>query len=216
MKTFHRRAAVVCGLVLLCLCGLTAPVRGAAENYWPFQVGNTWTLDTKANNTTVSMVLTVTKVTAGEGNASDAYIEYQTDGKVMQTEIYRFDDQGISRVADGKDAANTLSPPFPIAQYPLTDGRKWTWTGTITTAAGQTFKGTSDLSVSGPETVQTAAGDFKAMRVHSELAILLPGGQKAMFPNDYWFSPGVGMVQQSAKIGETTYVGVMSSYKLQK
>lgn len=216
MRTFHRLSAIVCGLALLCFSDLIARAQDTAANYWPFKVGNTWTLETKVNDKTTSMVLTVIKVIPAEGNASDAYIEYQTGGNVMQTEIYRFDDRGISRVADGKDAANTLSPPFLVIRYPLADGSKWTWTGTITTAAGQTFKGTSDLSVSGPETVKTADGDFKAMRVHSELAVLLPGGQKAMFPNDYWFSSGVGMVQQSAKINETTYVGVMSAYKLQE
>jgi hypothetical protein len=39
-------------------------------------------------------------------------------------------------------------------------------------------------------------------------------GEKTEFPNDYWFAPGVGMVQQSAKFGDIFVKGELTSYKV--
>ena len=209
MKTIQNFLGAAGMSAVLCLFTVTLHAQDAAANYWPFKVGNTWTIDTKVEDKTLIQILTVTKVTQ-QGASSDATVEYKLNDKVIQTEVYRFDDKGISRVSS--DAA-ILNPPFPVVQYPMAADKKWSWKGTLN-ANGKEFHGDSQISTSGPEVLKLPAGEFKAIRVHSELTLSLDSGEKIVVPNDYWFAPGVGLVKQSARLGKLDILGQLSSYKL--
>ena len=209
MKTLQNFLSAAGLSFLLCISAITARAQDAAASYWPFKEGNTWTINTKIEDKTLIEILTVTKVTQ-QGTSSDATVEYKIDDKVIQTEVYRSDDKGISRVSSG---AGILNPPFPVVQYPMAADKKWKWTGTVN-AGGKEFHGDSEISTSGPETLKLPAGEFKAIRVHSELTLTLEDGKKVAFPNDYWFAPGVGLVQQKAKLGNLDIFGELTSYKL--
>ncbi len=213
MKTSQKLSTFAGGIAAFCLSGLMLFAAEPTENCWPFTVGNTWTVETKVNDKSITQVLTVTKVTPGEAGASDATIEYKVGDNVVQTEIYRFDAKGITRVSSGASGGNTITPPIPVVQYPMVAGKKWSWKGTVK-SGDQEMQATADFSTSGPELLKLASGEFQAMRVHSNLVVTQPGGEKAEFPNDYWFAPGVGMVQQSAKFGDIFVKGELTSYKV--
>jgi hypothetical protein len=212
MKTCRQLLLLLIAFSLLDF-SLSARAQDAAS-YWPFKVGNTWTLNTKVNDKVLVAIIKVTKIVPAQGTQSDAYLEYTIDGNVTQVEIYRFDDKGIARVGSGKDGSTRLDPPFTMIQYPPTDGSKWVWTGKISVGDNK-FAATSNMSASGPETIKTAAGEFKAVKIHSDLTMTLPDGTSMALPNDYWFAPGVGLVQQRAVVNGMTIDGSLTSYKLQ-
>lgn len=218
MRTRTVRSAMVCGLLAASLHAAafaqksSAPAKIAAD-YWPFKEGSTWTIDTTVGEKKMTQVITVRKATTKEGKTR-AELEYVTDKKIVQVEIYEVNDKSLVRLASGKDGANKLTPPFPVIQFPLTDGKKWQWKGEIATENG-TFKGSSEQTVSGPETVKTDAGTFSATRVHVDLEIMA-GEQTLKVVNDYWFAPNVGLVKQKATIGPQVIEGILTSYKLAK
>ena len=202
-------AAIVAGTAVLFTAGRAAPP--ANPDYWPMKAGNTWTYDATFGDKKMNQVAKVTSVKR-EGQATLATIEYATMGRTF-SETYRVTAQSVERTSSNMGQGDSqINPPIPIIKYPLTAGKSWTWSGTIT-VQGQPVQGRSSLSVTGPTTVKTAAGTFKAMRVHSSLTIEAQG-QKLILPNDYWFAPGVGMVRQHATIGATKVDGTMRSYKL--
>ena len=185
----------------------------SAADYWPFREGNTWTMAVTVGEKKMTQVITVTKVTTKDGKTR-AELDYKTDGRLAQREIYEVDASSLSRVAAGPNGANQLTPPVPVVQVPMTAGKKWNWKGEVA-FGGQTFQASAQLSVSGPETVKTDAGSFPAMRVRMDLDVA-SGEQHIKVLNDYWFAPKVGLIQQKATVGGQVIEGVMSSYKLTK
>lgn len=205
-----------CGLALFCHSVACAQAPPVAVDYWPMKAGNSWTVESTGNGKATALVLTVVKSVRREGPAIEATIEYAANGTVVQTEVYRTDAHGITRLHGGKGGADTPVPPFPVIKYPLIFGSTWTWQGTITTG-GKTFQGTADFKVSGPVALDTLAGHFQTARIQVDLVVIDSSGAKAAFTNDYWFAPGVGMVQQQFMLGETKlYSGAITSYQLQK
>lgn len=210
-----RRAAVVCALFLSSWAAAAAPAKTPAPDYWPMAVGNTWTIDANYNGKTTPQTLLVTKSTPTADHAKEASIDYSIDGKVTQTEVYRIDRKGLYRIHSGRDASGTITPPLPVIRYPVVYGSSWTWKGAFS-SGGQTTQASAELTANGPETVITSTGDFKSLRVHLELTIYGDGDAKSLVTNDYWFSPGVGMVKQSFEQGDTKVSGALSSYSLKK
>jgi hypothetical protein len=184
----------------------------SAIDYWPMKPGNTWQLVISVGEKRVSQNVIVTKVTTiARGN--EATLEYSIDGKVNQTEVYRRTAAGLYRVKAGPGSGGTISPPFPQLIYPIAAGKKWKWKGFINTQ-GTSIPAESELTVSGPTTVKTPAGTFRAIKIHSELVVGAKGQMQANLPNDYWFAPNVGLVQQRLPAGAQTIEGTLQSYKL--
>jgi hypothetical protein len=211
--TLNRAAVTVLLATGICVCARAQQPPLAAADYWPFREGSTWTFVATVGEKNLTQVITVTKVTKAEGKTR-AELEYKTDGRTAQREIYEVDASSIQRVAAGPDGSNKLTPPLPVVQLPMTAGKKWDWKGDVS-FGGSTFKGTAQLTVSGPETVKTDAGSFPAMRVHVDLDVV-SGEQTIKVLNDYWFAPKVGLVRQKATIGSQVIEGVLTSHKLTK
>jgi hypothetical protein len=211
-KSVRRMASVataVAGVALwLPVVRATLP---APPDYWPMNEGSTWTFDTMIGNRKITQVIKVASVKQ-QGSARLATLEYAM-GQQISRETYQVTPQSVERVSSNMGGGDApINPPIPIIKYPLTAGKSWTWTGTITTM-GQKLNGRSKLTVSGPTTVKTPAGTFRAMRVHSALRVEAQG-KKLDSPNDYWFAPSVGMVRQSTVLGNITLNGTLRSYKL--
>jgi hypothetical protein len=216
MQTGRIRVAATLSILLMAsICVWTHAQRApkSAADYWPFREGNTWTMDTTVGEKKLTQIITVAKVTK-TGGRTRAEVDYKTDGRSIQIEIYEVDASSIRRVAAGPNASAKLTPPLPVVQFPMTAGKKWSWKGEVATG-GAPLKGTAQLTASGMETVKTGAGTFSAMRVHLELE-LAAGPQTIKVPNDYWFAPGIGLVRQKATVGQQTIEGVLTSYKLAK
>jgi hypothetical protein len=201
--------------MLLALSGGGAWAQKTQVDYWPMQVGNTWTIDTAVDGKSILLELTVVKREATGAHEVDATLEYQASGQEVQTEVYHIDTKGISRVHSGKGGANTITPPIPVLRYPVTYEDSWTWKGAIS-MGDQTFPATGTLSVHGPEEVVTPAGTFKAARVRLDLTVPGADGTSTQIVNDYWFAPEIGMVRQAMSLGDKRIDGVMSAYHLRE
>ncbi len=205
------KATYLRNLVLLA-CTL-APCLCAAQDqpYWPFKVGNTWTLDTKVGSKDIVQVVTVTK-SSTTGSRTTARLTYRSQGKLLQTEIYNQNAAGLWRVAAGVDGSGKLTPPIRILQLPRSKGQSWNWKGTVN-FNGTDVNGEATISDEGVETVTTPAGTFKGVKIHMDLTVM-GGGQTLRLLNDYWFAKGVGLVKQVADFGQVQIVGTLQSYKL--
>jgi hypothetical protein len=184
----------------------------AADNYWPMTLGSNWEMDIDVNGKSMKQVLTVTKATKTD-TGSEATVQYKIAGSVVTTEVYRTDAKGVYRVAGGKDGTNSITPPFNFIQYPLVPGNKWSWKGKIF-FNGKNFDASANVTSSGPDKLSLLAGEFQAIRVHVDLSVIDEQGNKFPLQNDYWFAPGVGIVQQKAILGDKVINGTLSSYEL--
>lgn len=205
-----RLGAVVLALGAIASSGYTQKSKSA--DYWPLKKGNSWTLQLTVGANKVKTIATVTDTHAVHGG-TDSIVEWTVNGKVTQIESYHADASGLYRFKTGGNITGGLTPPFPQLKYPLAAGKKWLWKGTIT-AQGQKLPSHSTLSVTGPVTVKTPAGTFKAFKIHSELVIGAAGQASVTMPNDYWFAPGVGLVQQQLPLGQQSIKGLLVSYKV--
>lgn len=212
MTTSRYLRFAITGVALLTIGSGPAPAqKGSSRDYWPLKQGNSWTLETKAGDVTIVMTATVTKVVK-EPQGTRITVDYISNGQSIQVETYRLTKNALLRMQSGTAGSGTISPPMPLIRYPLKAGASWTWKGTLV-MPGQSGAGVAKLTVSGPETIKTPAGKFQAMRVHSNLTIEMQG-QKLNIPNDYWFAPGIGIVQQKIQIGPQTVNSKLLKYKV--
>ena len=147
------------------------------------------------------------------GGKTTAVFSWTMNGRPVQEETYIVTAAGVSRAKSGPGGSMTITPPISIIMNPLTVGKKWAWTGSLTAAAGQTINGTATLKVAARETIKSAAGTFQAFRVDMVLNITAQG-QKLQIPNSYWFAPGAGLVRQKATVGPATIEATVSKIQL--
>lgn len=192
------------------LCSAQAQNARRAEDFWPMTAGNTWTLASKIQNrNSPPQIVTVARVMPQSGGAV-AEIRYEVSGKLVQIETYRITPKTIFRLTSGAAGGGKIEPPLPVIQFPLTAGRKWTWKGTVTLAGVRT-QARAAFTVSGPEAVKAPAGTYRAMKVFSALVVNI-NGLDTKIPNAYWFAPGVGVVQQLVRLGNTEIRSVLTRY----
>jgi hypothetical protein len=177
----------------LIACALALPAIGqksGASDYWPLKAGNSWTLETAVMGQKNEQILAVKSVTP-EKNGSLVELTYTNPRfkREIQKEIYRVDKTGVYRVAYGPNAMHKVTPPAPVLLYPLSAGKKWKWEGMVHTSPM-----IMTCAVSGPETIETPAGKFKALKIHTVLR--LKSGAEPDKEADMWVAPGVGMVQR--------------------
>ena len=204
---------IACILVLSCAASVRA--QDTAGTLWPMRPGNRWTAESESKGTKATLVMTVRSVRQ-DGAATEAILDYTMGGTVVQTEVYRLDATGLTRSKGGKEGADAIVPPFPVLRHPVTPGSTWSWKGSLI-LGGTTFQGVADFKANPPETIATPAGKFLATRVRVDLTVLDGHGGQASFTNDYWFAPGVGLVQQDFRLGETTLsTSTVTGYQLEQ
>jgi hypothetical protein len=198
-----------------------------ALDYYPMKEGNTWTYAFIGGKQTLRAK--VVKATSDK-NGLQATLEWsvrQDDAQEwtkFQTEVYRATSEALLRLRVGPEEEGKLNPPLPVLRFPLKAGEKWTWKGK------KTFRSQSavflyELQAQAEEEIKTPAGTFKAIRIHIEDQTEPPQKKEGAFrptrlrtaaypqdaspeppkaplrpTNDYWFAPGVGMVQQRVRL----------------
>ena len=178
-----------------------------ALDYYPLKQGNSWTLNLtipgvhSGEITHGVITMTVSKV-AKVGAFTVASLEIRRDGKLQQTEQYRITPTEIVRIAAGWNAEEKMIPPIPIVQLPMKPEQTWKWQGKVQTKVGTT-NAEATFSVLEPEDLPVPAGTFRATQIHAEM-VLKPVQkgkvQPKSMPLDYWFVPGVGLVQQKLQL----------------
>ncbi|MBI5706629.1 MAG: hypothetical protein HZC36_06530 [Armatimonadetes bacterium] len=196
------------GLAALSLGATASPV---GPNYWPFKKGNSWTFVTLAQGQRMEQVVTCIE-SSSSGGATTSKLDYQMAGRSTQQEIYRTDAKGLWRVASGANASSVIKPSFPVIQFPLKNGKTWTWKGQIS-VMGRTLQGSAKMKASGPENVAGISGSFRAWKVHVDLTVSAQG-QSMSIVNDYWFAEGVGLVRQVATVNGMVIDGTLSKFKV--
>jgi len=117
----------------------------------------------------------------------------------------------------GENAGEKLTPPLPLLRFPLLPEKTWTWKGKIVVKSGS-GDAEATMSVSGPEEVEVSAGKFTALQVHCEQILygrLNGKPTRAPLPVDYWFAPGVGLVQRKVRLPYTTVDIRLKSFKIE-
>lgn len=190
-----------------------ADAQKSAADYWPMKAGSVWKFVTVSGG---SKIYGTTKVIRVVKDAQGAIATItQTIGQNPGfTEKYRINKQGIFRLGTGANASIRLDPPLPILKSPFKIGDEWDWSGKMTMAR-QENDAMGHVTVSGPETVRTPAGTFKAIKIHFLMTIDM-SGQKMEIPTDYYLVAGVGMVRQTVQVGELAVDAKLVSMKLKK
>ena len=200
-------------LLLLSASLCRANGQKSAADYWPMKVGNFWKFVIINNGERGYGTMKVTRVTK-DAEGVIATITQTLEQSAGFTEKYRVSKQGIYRVATGANASIRLEPALPILKFPFKIGDEWDWSGKMT-VAGQDSEAMGHVTVSGPETIKTPAGTYKAIKIHFLMTLDI-NGEKMELPTDYYLSPGVGLVRQIAQFGEMHIDGKLVRVKIKK
>ena len=183
-----------------------------ATNLWPMRAGNTWTVEVTSAGSSVLRNIAITTAVPGK-EYSTAALEYRANDVLVQKETYRFNDAGVYRVQGGPDGAGKIEPPLPVLLYPMTAGKKWTWTGTFVGKKDKT-PAAAVMTTTGPETIKVPAGTFQAFKVHVDLAVRA-AGIRYTYQSDNWYATGVGLIRQKTTQGSTITDSNLTKYSLQ-
>jgi hypothetical protein len=165
--------------------------------YYPLTLGNQWeyTLSVGGNNQTM-----ISKIAAidDKGGMKLARLEATLGGQVVGTEH-------VGHTADGYlrfyNENMELKPPVLLLKYPVKDGAKWE--GEFMAGfAKEKYQCEAKL-----EDVEVPAGKFKAVRVDIKM---LNNNAKTT----YWFVQDVGMVRQTAEVGNIQLELKLEKYKV--
>jgi len=212
---------VVSWLCLLAVAAQTPQKPAPKGDYFPVKQGSTWTYQMiipqigSGDVQTRTQVVTVTKVTKDK-TGTLAVLDYREDDKPAFTEKYRITANMVNRIAAGFQAGEKLVPPFPLIRFPLTVDKTWSWKGKIVQKTGA-GGAEATMSVTGPEEIVVPAGKFMAYQVHCEQVLMgqLDGKPKRVsLPADYWFAPGVGLVQRKVRFPDTIVNIQLTSFKV--
>ena len=202
MNRLSRTAGVTCTAVSAIAAVLTlqgaAVALGGSEDLFPTGLGSAWTYNATVGTKSLSMTATITS-SKSTGGKTTIVTRWSLNGQPMQDETYIVSASEVSRARSGAYGANVLNPPLPVIKYPMSVGKTWSWSGTISAPNQQGVSANATLKVAGKETVKSSQGTVTAYRVDMDLTVTAQG-QTAKIPATYWFAPGAGMVKQSAAI----------------
>jgi hypothetical protein len=178
----------------------------AAGDYFPLQVGYSWTY---RNSEEGGYTLKVLGQDPHEGGPARYNVELVSGVTIHKTysktpgwilfhgETYP-EHEGLQMIYD---------PPKQYLPNPLAVGQKWEWNGKDTTQMD--YRESS--RVVGTETVTVAAGKFRAMKVVTE--ITAGGGVKTRTD---WYADGIGLVKVTTDAGKFKYGSELTDYSFKK
>ena len=217
-RELRHKAAIHIAIVCLVLVPYSAVVPGRAfagpptkPDYWPMKVGNSWSMNLTIGGQKFDQVVTVTSAKP-QGGGIVATLDYKVNGQSVNVEMYRITSTDVSRFAGGPKASGKANPPLPMLRYPVAAGKSWNWSGTLS-QLGQNIKSTATFTFSGPESVTTPAGTFKAMHVHTVIQQNLQGKQ-VKYPSDTWYVSGIGVVKMQVTAGSAPVEMVLKKYSV--
>ncbi len=199
------------GTDLRYLMSATSPSPNLSANYFPANAGDQWVLKGAGGSKTFMMDI---KVVSSKhiGNASESVFQISLNHKPIEEEVYTVNKAGASRTAVGPKASLHMNPPMPLIQYPLRNGDTFTWQGTMK-GASLSVPVQNYCQVSGPVTVNTAAGRFHAYQLDM-MNVVTVKQNTIHLPSTFWFAPNVGMVKQETAIKGLRVTAALQSYRI--
>ncbi len=173
-----------------------AVAAGQEQSLFPFKEGNSWTYTIKTviragttvNQGTQEATFKVAKTEVKDGNTR-ATLEMSINGKVMDRQIWLSNSKGIYQISIGTTPTRTFSTPIPSISFPVTAGRKFSWSG----SDGKSQMAYSNVIV-GPQEVDTEEKRLSAIAVDTK-GTSINGKVTEKTDRTIWFAPGVGMVR---------------------
>jgi len=176
------------------------------SDYFPLQVGYSWTY---RNTEEGGYTLTVISAEPHEGGSSRYVVELSAGVKILQT--YSKAPEWVlfhaEKYVEQEGLQAVYEPPKQYLPIHLKVGQKWEWSGKDPTQVE--FHETS--RVVGRETVTVPAGQFRAMKVVTEIT-----GNSAVKTRTNWYAEGVGLVKSSTEAGKIKYGSELIDYSFKK
>jgi len=205
---WHLRLTPVFGLVVVLSAALSSAQEAKqgekdakTENYYPIEVGNTWTYKVNANGKDATISTTIAK----HETINKTVLARLESPNVPITEHLSQTDKGVFR---HRYNGAEVTPPFSLLPYPAKVGMKWKGEFTVEKEQG---KHAYEGEILKEEAVAVGAGKFKALVVQIKLE---EGGQK--IETNYWFVKDVGFVKQTFNVAGTTIVLELEKFERKK
>lgn len=183
-----------------------------ADLIFPTRAGDVWEM--KAGYPGESHKLEIRSL--GEqrrGGVKAFFLATSLDGKPAALQGYTVDEKGINLVASGDDGMDRIEPPMTVIQLPLKSGSTWTWRGRFIFQDGSD-DGSAVYTLTGPEKVKTAAGDFQAYRLDGTITHEDSDGIR-ITTNSQWFAPRIGLIKQlTIMTGEQDRTAQLVKYRI--
>ena len=189
-----RLLSAALALLLLAACRPTPTPEPNRDSYYPLQLGQQWSYDTRVYGGQSRSTTSVTAVcriqldedgdllhlvsTCAEEQLVQAQLVYQLGSEIVEPVL--FNAQGEPRARD---------PPVTIARLHMNVGDQWRWSGT----SGDEGRLMDLYRVANRGIVRTEAGEFEAVR----LLVTQEGPNAAPAVVERWYSPGVGLVKEA-------------------
>jgi hypothetical protein len=189
-----RLLSAALALLLLAACRPTPTPEPNKDSYYPLQLGQHWTYDTRVYGGQSRSTTSVTAVcriqldedgdllhlvsTCADEQLVQAQVVYQLGGEIVEAIL--FNAQGEARERD---------PPITIARLHMLVGDQWRWAGT----SGEEGTRRDLYRVANRGIVRTEAGEFDAVR----LLVTQEGPNAAPAAVERWYAPGVGLVKEA-------------------
>jgi len=184
----------------------------------PLAVGNQWTFDevetvAAANGENrripAEVVIRCAKVTDVPGG-KEGLLEVMNGDKVSNRLTWRVTQEGIFQVTNGLDNG-PITPPQPIAKFPMKEGEETKWTGTGPFGKDKAAKQTSTLTTRGSRLVDTGMGQVSALYFTSSTDVQGSKGA-AKTEMSLWLKPGTGIAKliQLLKVPDGQQLVVLS------
>lgn len=198
---------------LIAAVGLVA-LSARAEPLLPTAEGTTWRYEAReesAGPAGAPATTAVVTVTVGRQNFDGKdFLKFQTtvDDALAKTELMTLDDRGLlCHFRAGKDGRMArLDPAQTLLPGGIKVGDSWESDGEV---AGMEVH--QHFKVAGEDFVPVAAGNFRALHIHSEDASVMSVAL------DRWFVPGLGLIKETTVVrGPTGGLLQRTNLELQK
>jgi hypothetical protein len=169
------------------------------HSLFPLKENNRWIYQTEKGNISIQVT---ERQTVGPKNFF--ILETRVDEELIQREKYLVDLDAywlISRTFGNKSLL--YDPPNPILLAPAEVGKSWNWKGVVGEQNLELHFSFSDMGV-----IRVPAGTFHTIK----LEIREEGKGKSL--THRWYSPGIGIVQETAISDLMYYEAKLESYKI--
>jgi hypothetical protein len=194
-------------IFLVTLSAAAPKPKPAAGDYFPLQVGDSWTYRSASGDTEYSLKV------LGEEKQADGTIRYLVE-KVAGAKVHTLFSKASGwvlmhseRYPEHEGLEAKYEPARQYLQNPLVAGSKWEWNGKDYT---QTEVRESNKVV-GFENIIVPAGKFRAMKVVTKVA-----STTAPLTRTTWYADGVGLIKSMSESGQINYGWELKDYSFKK
>lgn len=179
---------------------------GKEDTYFPVAVGNQWSYEAETvqgvNGRNANQKSTITYKIEKVTNAANGgkYVQLATleNGKPLDKEVWLINKNGIYQYAIGQKLTR-LSTPQLMVGFPVKEGAKAAWKGTVIDDVGKTRKMNTSWIVNGEEEVDSANNTYNAIKVSGTGKIDSPN-MVADIADFMWLAPNVGIVRRRQEL----------------